>query len=197
LRQRGCLPLHASGIAIDGQGVLFLGESGAGKSTTAAAFYSRGHKVLTDDVGAVRLSGGSVTLRTAWPGLRLLDDARAVVLQHAAPSGFRDDKHVFSLDSPGVAASCLVKRIYFLEYGAEDSAPVRTDIMSVPAATALLNSHSFILPWRAGHELRRINLGRAASIAAAIPVRRLVRPRVLSSLSLLVNFVEEDIAADE
>ncbi len=38
LRQRGCLPLHASGVAIGGQAVLFLGESGAGKSTTAAAF---------------------------------------------------------------------------------------------------------------------------------------------------------------
>src|SRR5665213_2382780 len=36
LRQRGWLPLHASGIDIDGQAVLFLGASGSGKSTTAA-----------------------------------------------------------------------------------------------------------------------------------------------------------------
>ena len=198
LRQRGCLPLHASAVAIDGRAILFLGESGAGKSTTAAAFYSRGHSVLGDDVGAVRVVDGAVELRTAWPGVRLLDDSREVIRHRAVASGFQYDKHFYRLLRPESAAAHLVKRIYFLEYATADCRlSVRTDMIPESSAVALLNSHSFLRHWRAGHELLRINLERSASIAAVMPVHRLVRPRSLGSLPELVEFVEKDIAANE
>jgi hypothetical protein len=193
LRQRGCLPLHASAVAIDGQAILFLGESGAGKSTTAAAFYSRGHSVLADDVGAVRVVDGVVELRTAWPGLRLLDDSTEIIRHRAAASGFQYDKHVYRLLRPESAGSNPVKRIYFLEYAMLDCRPpVRTDLIPESSAVALLNSHSFLRQWRAGNELLRINLERSASIAAVMPLHRLVRPRSLACLPQLVDFVEKD-----
>lgn len=195
LRQRGCMPLHASGVAIQGQGVLFLGESGAGKSTTAAAFYSRGHNVLTDDVGAIRVSGGTVALVTAWSGLRLLEDARNVIQRQTGNVSFQNDKHVFNLTRPKFAPLFPVKRIYFLEYG--NGVSVQKEAIDGSSAAALLNSHSFLRSWRAGNELLRINLGRAASIAAVMPVHRLKRPRSLDSLPDLVDFVEKDITADE
>lgn len=37
LERRGFVPLHAAAVALDGSGLLFLGESGHGKSTLAAA----------------------------------------------------------------------------------------------------------------------------------------------------------------
>jgi len=100
MRQRGCLPLHASGVAIEGKGVLFLGESGAGKSTAAAAFYARGHRVVADDVGAVCAARRGVELQTSWPGLRLLDDARHLMDRHEVPSRRHDNKQVFKLQRP-------------------------------------------------------------------------------------------------
>jgi hypothetical protein len=197
LRQRGCLPLHASAIAIEGQGVLFAGESGAGKSTTAAAFYAGGHSVLTDDVGAVRVVDGRVELRTGWPGLRLLDDARKVIQRRAHPAGYQDDKHVFDLERHESTASFPVKRIYFLEYGANDQLSVRAEVIQGSSAAALLNSHSFLRPWKAGNELLRINLGRCASLAAVFPVHRLVRSQSLGCLPKLVDFVVKDILSKE
>jgi hypothetical protein len=50
MRLRGIVPLHASGVVIDGRAVLFAGEAGAGKSTTAAAFAALGHPLLSDDI---------------------------------------------------------------------------------------------------------------------------------------------------
>ena len=197
LRQRGWLPLHASGVSIDGQCVLFLGESGAGKSTTAAAFYARGHSVLTDDVAAVRNVAGGVELRTAGSGLRLLGDARKVIQERALPSAFRNDKHVYRLARFTSVCSIPVKGIYFLEYGADNQLSVRREVIAGSSAAALLNSHSFLRPWRAGSDLLQINLDRSASIAAAIPVWHLVRPRSLDSLPELVNFIEKDVTADE
>lgn len=58
LYQRGFLVLHASAVALrDGAGqwgaVGFVGRSGEGKSTMAAALHARGHRVMSDDVIAV------------------------------------------------------------------------------------------------------------------------------------------------
>jgi hypothetical protein len=197
LRQRGCLPLHASGVAIEGQGVLFVGESGAGKSTTAAAFYSRGHSVLTDDVGALYVAGVSVGLLTAWSGLRLLDDARKLIQRRPARADFQSDKHVFRLERPESAASFPVKRIYLLEYSTGDQLSVRSEVLRGSSAAAALNSHSFLRSWRAGNELLRINLRRCASVAAVMPVHRLIRQRSLAVLPALVDFVEKDVMANE
>jgi hypothetical protein len=55
LRNRGLLVLHASAVALpDARGAcLFLGRSGAGKSTMAASMCVRGHQLITDDVLAL------------------------------------------------------------------------------------------------------------------------------------------------
>jgi hypothetical protein len=51
--QRGMLPLHASAVALNGRVCAFLGDSGSGKSTIAAALGSRGHLIVTDDLLSV------------------------------------------------------------------------------------------------------------------------------------------------
>ena len=50
MRLRGIVPLHASAVVVGSRAVLFVGDAGAGKSTTAAAFAARGYPVLSDDV---------------------------------------------------------------------------------------------------------------------------------------------------
>jgi hypothetical protein len=56
LHQRGRLVLHASAAAIAGEVVAFMGRSGWGKSTAAAALYTRGHSIVADDVTAVQVN---------------------------------------------------------------------------------------------------------------------------------------------
>ncbi|MBE9118218.1 hypothetical protein IQ249_20190 [Lusitaniella coriacea LEGE 07157] len=71
LRLRGSVCLHASGVAIRDRAVLFLGQAGAGKSTTAAAFAQSGYPVLCDDVAALTLKNGQFFVRPGYPRLRL------------------------------------------------------------------------------------------------------------------------------
>jgi hypothetical protein len=198
LRQRGFLPLHASAVAIDGKAVLFLGESGAGKSTTAAAFHSRGHDVLADDVAAVRSTESGVELSAAWPSLRLLEDSRDVIGTAARPTGFQFDKQIYRLRCPALSGPFPVKRIYFLDYESFDGVlPIRSSALSRLSSVALLNAHSLLRSWRAGDALRQINLDRSAGVASTTPVFRLTRPRSLNLLSLLVDFVEKDVRTDD
>jgi hypothetical protein len=49
---------HASSVAINGRGVMFIGDKGAGKSTTSLALTARGHDFLGDEVAAYAPSTG-------------------------------------------------------------------------------------------------------------------------------------------
>ena len=53
LLETGGLLVHSSGIVIDGRCFLFVGHSGAGKSTMAGLALDRGHKVLSDDLNVL------------------------------------------------------------------------------------------------------------------------------------------------
>lgn len=57
--------LHATAIAIDGNGVLLLGPSGAGKSDLALRLIDRGAKLVSDDAVPVDCSGASPILTAA------------------------------------------------------------------------------------------------------------------------------------
>lgn len=71
LRLRGFTCLHASAVAIDGQAVVLLGASGAGKSTAAAWFARNGYAVLSDDVVALARCGNHYLVQPGYPRLRL------------------------------------------------------------------------------------------------------------------------------
>lgn len=70
----GLETLHASSVAIDGKALLFLGSSGAGKTSVALHLVGEGAVLLSDDVTAVELAAGSVL---AHPGASLASVAVA------------------------------------------------------------------------------------------------------------------------
>ena len=53
LLQRGIVPFHASAVEFEAGAVLFLGRSGAGKSSLLGALLKRGHAMLADDVAGI------------------------------------------------------------------------------------------------------------------------------------------------
>lgn len=80
LHQRGEHPgqrsdhaiLHASAVAMAGGAIVFIGDSGAGKSTTAALLQSHGYRLLSDDVTVLDLRHPQqVQVTPSFPQLRL------------------------------------------------------------------------------------------------------------------------------
>lgn len=70
--QRRILPLHGSAIEIDGKAYAIVGDSGAGKSTTASSLLAKGFKLLSDDVIPVTLSDKNIPMVTpAYPQQKL------------------------------------------------------------------------------------------------------------------------------
>ncbi|ELZ30325.1 hypothetical protein C475_01282 [Halosimplex carlsbadense 2-9-1] len=88
LHQRDHLVLHASAVSIGGNGVVFLGPRGAGKSTTATAMQLEGYSMLEDDVVGIRFGSGTPMVVPGVPQLRLREDAAAAldVTDRSTPS---------------------------------------------------------------------------------------------------------------
>ncbi|MEP6690653.1 MAG: hypothetical protein ABJD07_05815 [Gemmatimonadaceae bacterium] len=69
LRAKGALVLHACSIVVDGLAYVFLGHSGAGKSTMAEQAELGGALVLSDDRTIIELTErGAVAWGTPWHG---------------------------------------------------------------------------------------------------------------------------------
>lgn len=193
LYQRGFLVLHASTVEVDGGAVAFLGMSGAGKSSTAAALYAQGHRIIADDVMAVNLDNHPVTVLPGFPQIKLS-------LEAAGSLGY-DEKSLLLLHSQEEKRGCRItsnfpttplplRCIYVLADGpdleVEPLQPQETVIELLP--------HSIPTRWlQSGGAL---HFYQCANLAKAVPVYHLRRPRCLSRLPELAKFVEQHLAQD-
>jgi hypothetical protein len=71
LAHQGRLMLHAGAVCINKQAVIFVGQTGWGKSTLAASFHMAGYRLLSDDGLLVIPERGGVSALPTYPGLRL------------------------------------------------------------------------------------------------------------------------------
>lgn len=94
LHQRRLLPLHANAVEIDGRAFAFMGDAGAGKSTLAAWFHDRGHRLIADDVCVIGFGpDGVASVLPGLPRLRLWREAleRSGRAVGAHPRSFHGD----------------------------------------------------------------------------------------------------------
>ncbi len=76
LMQRRILPLHGSAIAINGKAYAIVGDSGAGKSTTASALLRQGYRLISDDVIPVSFNEQNIPMVTpAYPQQKLWQES--------------------------------------------------------------------------------------------------------------------------
>jgi len=76
LFQKGYFLLHGSAVRIGNKGVVFLGEPGAGKSTTIAACAQKGYTVISDDMVCIQVNEtGNLLLVPAFSQIKIWQNA--------------------------------------------------------------------------------------------------------------------------
>lgn len=175
LQQRGLLPLHANAIEIDGRAVAFSGKSGAGKSSLAAWFADRGHRILCDDVCAIAIRADGVPIvLPGVPRLRLWEDALVRSGREAAAyerSFDGQDKYDVPAGAAAGAEPLPLGACYMLALPGEEGETGISRLTGVAAVDALVaNTYR-------GHFLRALGLAprhlrQCLAIAAAAPVHR-------------------------
>jgi hypothetical protein len=103
----GLEPFHGSAVKIEGRALCILGESGAGKSSIAAALTTIGYELLADDACAIDEMG------LLWPGPPLLslrqNGAAGHFDQAKIVARYADKTYVASsVDATGVVPGAIV-----------------------------------------------------------------------------------------
>jgi hypothetical protein len=195
LHQRGFLVLHASAVALNGSGVGFLGGSGWGKSTLAAAFQANGHALIADDVIAVKTGEDTAPcVFPAFPQIKLWPEAAQAIgadPQALIPlqSNFAKRAHrvreTFSLEPYPLT------RLYIL---AEHDQPQPEIIGLAPQAALLeLVRYSFLARLLPATGASEAHFRQCARLAQRVPVCILRRRRDLAELADLAHVVASDI----
>ena len=198
LHQRGWLILHASAVDLGGRVAAFLGGSGWGKSTLAAALHLRGHPLVADDFIAVPLhttAGGRPSVYPGFPQLKLWPEAAASLgadvnqLPRLHPNFEKRAQRL----STGFAQEPLpLSQLYVLAEGE----PASLEPLDKQTAVVELVRHSYMAhtlpPAAAAAHLRQ-----CGALLRLVGLSRLQRPLSLPGLPAICAMVEADAHATE
>ena len=191
---QGRLVLHAAGVADADRAILFLGPTGAGKSTLTASFLEEGLGLLTDDCVLLQPSEDGLWAMAAYPGLRLWPDSFAGLGpqdQPSSPSPQEDWKRRLDVDS--VAGSPQkVRALFILESPSHQPRGGRVSVQPIEGADALMEllQHGFMLD-PGDRETIEGQFLATGDLVEALPLFRLSYPRDFTMLQR----VRESIAA--
>jgi hypothetical protein len=193
LHQRQRLALHASGAVLGGKAVAFLGASGWGKSTLAAALCGRGHKLFSDDIVALREdSRADFVVLPGFQSLKLWpDSARHLGYDPESLPRLhgRTEKRSWQVVGWFQPDSQLLRCLYVLSTGN------RLTVQSITPSQAVIE----VMRHTYGPVLRqRLNasthLQQSARLARRLPAFRIERPLGFSALPDLVELIENHAA---
>lgn len=190
LHQRGFLVLHASAVDVGGRAVVFLGRGGAGKSTTAAAFYAQGYPVLEDDVVGIRFDDGRPFVVPGVPELRLTAETLESLGVAPEAGSKSNSAGKLSVPIPRTDTTVPLAACYLLAEGQS----LRTERVSGPERIFALLPHTFGGSLLADMDTVDRHFEHCSSLAEQVSIRRLTKPTDHTKLPALVEQVIEDTA---
>ncbi|MFN4020348.1 MAG: hypothetical protein ACK4IC_07515 [Erythrobacter sp.] len=189
LAELGELVLHASAVRFGERIVLFLGETGAGKSTLATSLHQAGHHLLGDDAVIVTRGSGGYCAQAVYPSLRLFPEAIERLIGSGASTtpmaDYSDKQHVRLATLPPVAQPPLPLAAIFFLAGKTASASPATSVCARPLPSTMacikLVEQSFTLdPHDPACAARR--LASLSALALALPAFTLSYPHDFACL---------------
>ena len=196
LRLRGMVCLHASSILVDGKVLAIAGESGSGKSSTAACLTTLGYSVLSEDVTTLT-DGSTFQVLPGYPRINLWPDFEPALrgttdsLPLIAPTW---NKRYLDLRKHGGGfynKPAPLGGIYLLgERRDDESAPSIEKLESSEALISLLaNAHGRYLLEK---PMRAREFEFLSQVARQIPVRRAIPHTDLHRLNDLCKAMIDD-----
>lgn len=196
LAQQGELLVHACAVIIEGRLVLFIADSGWGKSTLAAHLHDAGQILLSDDCVLLHVAGASVFTVPTYPSLRLFSDSLERLYPDAAGlaavAQYSDKRRVLlpAVTTPGNGFSA--DALYFLNSPENSVDACAIDRLRPLTCCLETMKHAFKLDVTDRAQSARI-LGQCAAVANALPAFSLAYPRQLDDMPVLLEFLQTHV----
>ncbi len=192
--QMGYIRLHSSAVSLDGKANAFIGERGAGKSTTCAYLAGRGGLILADDDVMMRYDGNSVLVSGCDERMRVMPDTEEHLfgrldIQLQEFGGFLK-KEIRTADrfSTQPYVDHGLNRIFFPRVGEKFS------IKILPPSQLIMRLMSILVPVNrfAGPSDHSKTLQMLTDIAGRVSVYDLTLSRDFKDLDHLFDFLKSD-----
>jgi hypothetical protein len=200
LTKQGHETLHATVVVIGGRAVGFLGESGMGKSTLAAALLACGARLLTDDLLRLEPRGSGYVGFPGPPRIKLLPHIAEELVTwpwNGSPMYPLAQKVVIATPEARTCAEPVpLATLYALSEPEEGCDPQAVIIRPLSQREGLIEllAHSFNKRILDHARLTRQFLA-AQAVAASIPVKVLAYPRCTSRIFEVCDAVRRDLEA--
>lgn len=195
LHQRKIFILHASAIKYGNEAVLFIGESGAGKSSTANAFRLRGHAILTDDVCPIAFDENHRAVAVpSYPQTRMWEDTLQhlnVEYEHLRRVRLKINKRVLALNDLFCDSPLPIRAIYILNTHLEDRCIISS--LKGPEKFQALANYTYRNHMIDALGVQKSHFQFGMRLAQQIPIKVILRPDREWRLSEVVHLVAEDL----
>ena len=193
LYQRGMLVLHANSIEINNSAVLFAGNSGAGKSTTAAIFHQKGYNVLSDDIVVL---DQNIKALGGFPQIKLFQstlDELNISSQHLTPIVAQSGKFSYPI-THNAKKKLPVSAIYILnpKQNSTDSILNISPIKGIQRFKKLI-SNTYRNELIEGLGLKSHHLDLCSKLATTTHMINIERPTSVFNGYQLVDMIIEDL----
>jgi len=195
LFQKGYFLLHGSAIQLNNKGIVFIGEPGAGKSTTVAAFAQKGVSIISDDMVCIRINEmGKPSLIPAFPQIKVWDKSvEGLQLPKNNLNVLRTGSTKFSWhESVSFEEEAVpLEQVYILNPPKEDETEI-SQLTTSKRPVALL-SH-FPLPdlLLSGEQLKD-HFKKSVAIAQTTPIFSMSRPADFAKLYKFVDYMKTTV----
>jgi hypothetical protein len=182
-------------VAVDGYAIAFLGGSGWGKSTMAAAFQARGYKIVADDIVAVAIEpdeGPKVV--SGFPQLKVMPDVVEEIQNSSGklPRLHPDyEKRALRASRNFYRGTLPLSHVYVLDW-CDYHKPIISSVRSQDAFAEVVR-HSFISRLLERTNSQMLHFQQSVALLNQVPIRRLSRSKSLSQISNLVEMIEIDV----
>jgi hypothetical protein len=190
LYQRGMLALHGSAVQVGDRAVGVIAPSGTGKSSTAAALYHQGYKLLSDDAIALEFRNGQYYVHPGYPRLKIsnevaaqLDCGEEYLVEHHPECGevSFDATHQFAMEP------LPLQQIYVLHSGEA----LNVETLSQRDAVFSVMTNSLPTMWLQHHNPAQFK--QATDFVKQVPFYRLTRSQDLGDLPKMMDLLQAHV----
>ncbi|MBI3404840.1 MAG: hypothetical protein HY046_05235 [Acidobacteria bacterium] len=199
LLRQGIESLHCTAMLVGGRAVGFLGDSGYGKSSLAAAFVRSGYPLITDDVLVLQKHGNGFLAYPGLPRVKLFPE-RAEKLLGRPVKGTRMNPSTAKMVIPLLPEETCrtavpLRSLYVLNSPAtaRQSKKVTIKRLSRREAFVALIQNNFNSRMNVPDRLRG-HFFFSSAVAAKTPVSIMSYPRTWTSLAKVCEAVQRDLA---
>ena len=194
LYQRGIIPLHGSAVLTEKGAAVFLGVSGAGKSTTAAGLAERGYPIICDDISAVKMQGRKAVLIPSNADIKLWKKSLDMLEKSSdslVPIRNKIEKYYLPLDSGSLKSDYPVNKIYVLHSHNEDIVKI-SDPLKGRAKFNSAEHHAYRRKFIKGLNRRKEFFSIMMNLLSNAEVKKVTRPKA-GYFKELIDRIEQDI----